>query len=144
MGLHNSTPGHSIRPGSRADALCCVLVQGGALYITQYWTLTGASATFDTVTFRGNSASRGGAIFADWGSPKTVISCVGCVFDGNLAGIKAGAIYAAGSVLDFSNSVFSNNRVEPSFNDFYGQATTGGVRTRVFRHRGPPTHADTA
>ncbi len=123
----------TVRPAARFAAqareltpcVSCSVVQGGALYITQYW--YEASATFDTVTFRGNAASRGGAIFADWGFPKTVISCVGCVFDGNLAGIKAGAIYAAGSVLDFSNSVFSNNRVEPSFNDYYGQATTGGA-----------------
>lgn len=70
---------------------------------------------------------QGGAIYADWGFPKTVITGVNCIFDGNLAGVKAGGIYATGTILDFSSSSFFNNRVEPSFNDFYGQATMAGA-----------------
>lgn len=85
--------------GGKANGLCCGYGYGGGLHSVD------SSLVLRGVTFRQNSALRGGAVWLDHGVP----TFDGCTFEGNSAGAGGAMELALGSSATVRHCIFSGN-----------------------------------
>ncbi|MFY0630968.1 MAG: T9SS type A sorting domain-containing protein [Flavobacteriaceae bacterium] len=89
---------------------------GGAVYNT------GSAPDFTNCFFIGNSSPVGGAIYNTNNS--VVINAVNCVFSGNLASQKGGAIYNLQTVLTLTNCTVTTNKADIEAGGLYVENST--------------------